>query len=165
MTDENQPSSGAPVPPQQPVPPAPPVPPAAPQYQAAPPVPPAAPTGAPAYQPQPGYGAAVAPVPGKTLGIVGLIVGIAGFFIVPLLGSIAGLIISIIARNQSKAASVPNSPAKAGVIVGIVGIVLSVIWIAIVVIAIVIGASALIAACGDLGPGQHIVDGVTYTCS
>jgi hypothetical protein len=125
-------------------------------------VPPAA---APGYQPQPGYGAAAAPVPGKTLGIVGLIVGIAGFFIVPLLGSIAGLIISIIGRNQSKAAGVPNGPAKAGVIVGIIGIVLSVIWIAIVVIAIVVGASALIATCGDLGPGEHLVNGVTVTCS
>lgn len=96
---------------------------------------------------------------------MGLIVSIAGFFIVPLLGSIAGLIISIIARNQSKAASVPNGPAKAGVIVSIIGIVLSVIWITIVIIAVVVGASALIATCGDLGPGEHIVNGVTVTCS
>jgi len=57
--------------------------------------------------------------PGKTLGIVGLIVAI--FF------SLIGLIISVIAFNQSKAAGFKNTPAKAGIIIGAVFLVLGII--------------------------------------
>jgi len=133
MTDENQP----PVPPQQPVPPAPP---AAPQYQAAPPV-------APQYQ------AAPASVPGKTLGIVGLILA----FLAPVIG----LILSIVAKVQSRKAGVPNGIATAGIIVGAI---LTVIYIIFIAIAIA-GAVALVGQCADLGPGIHDIDGVRYTCS
>ena len=55
---------------------------------------------------------APATYPGKTLGIVGLIVS---FFF-----SLVGLIISIIAFNQSKAAGFKNTPAKVGIILGVV---------------------------------------------
>jgi hypothetical protein len=65
--------------------------------------------------------------PGKTLGIVGLIVAI--FF------SLIGLIISAIALNQSKKAGYKNTPALAGVIVGAVLLVLGIIF------SIVIGIS------------------------
>jgi hypothetical protein len=58
-------------------------------------------------------------VPGKTLGIVALIV--AFFF------SVVGLILGIVARNQSKAAGVENTPAKIAIILGIVFTVLSII--------------------------------------
>jgi preprotein translocase subunit SecG len=64
-----------------------------------------------------------APAPasdGKTLGIVGLVLA----FLVPL----AGLIVSIIAGNQSKAAGVENTPAKVGVILSIVFMVLGIIF-------------------------------------
>lgn len=58
---------------------------------------------------------------GKTLGIVGLVLAF--------LFSLAGLIVSIIARNQSKAAGVPNGPATAGIIISIIGLVFGVIAI------------------------------------
>jgi hypothetical protein len=62
--------------------------------------------------------------PGKTLGIVGLILAI----IIPLVG----LIISIIASSQSKKAGYSNGIAKAGIIVGSIllalGIIVSIIY-------------------------------------
>ncbi|MEN0083185.1 MAG: DUF4190 domain-containing protein [Leifsonia sp.] len=57
--------------------------------------------------------------PGKTLGIVGLILAI----VVPLVG----LIISIVAANQSKKAGYKNTLAKAGIIVGAILVALGVI--------------------------------------
>jgi len=70
----------------------------------------------PAPTPAPGP----APVSdGKTLGIVGLVLAF--------VFSLAGLIVSIIARNQSKAAGVPNGPATAGIIISIIGLVIGVI--------------------------------------
>ena len=59
--------------------------------------------------------------PGRTLGIVGLILAIIGSFV--------GLILSIIAFNQSKKAGFNNGLAKAGIIVGIITTVLSIVWI------------------------------------
>ena len=77
--------------------------------------------------------------PGKTLGIVGLIVAI--FF------NLIGLIISIIAFNQSKAAGFKNTPAKAGIIVGAVLLVLGVIFY--------IAFFALTAAAGGLSTSTY----------
>ena len=57
--------------------------------------------------------------PGKTLGVVGLIVAI--FF------NLIGLIISAIAFNQSKKAGYKNTPALVGIIIGIVLTVLGII--------------------------------------
>jgi hypothetical protein len=94
---------------------------------------------------------------GKTLGIVGLVLAF--------LFSVAGLIVSLIARGQSKRAGVSNGPATAGIIISIIGIVITIIW----VIVLIVGGAALFggiaAACAELGPGVHEVDGVTYTCS
>ena len=71
----------------------------------------------PAPTPAPGP----APVSdGKTLGIVGLVLA----FLIPL----AGLIVSIIARNQSKAAGVENTPAKVGLILSIIFMVLGLLF-------------------------------------
>ncbi len=53
---------------------------------------------------------------GKTLGIVGLVVAI--------IANLIGLIISVIAYNQSKAAGYKNTPAFIGIIVGAVLLVL-----------------------------------------
>jgi hypothetical protein len=63
------------------------------------------PTPAPAPQPAP-----AGDFPGKTLGIVGLVLAI--------LAPLIGLIISVVANNQSKAAGYPNQLAKIGIIVG-----------------------------------------------
>lgn len=64
--------------------------------------------------------------PGKTLGVVGLVVAI--FF------NVIGLIISAIAFSQSKKAGYKNTPALVGIIVGAVlfalGIIFSILIIA-----------------------------------
>ena len=77
------------------------------------------PTPAPAPQPAP-----EGDFPGKTLGIVGLVLAI----LVPLVG----LIISVVANNQSKAAGYPNQLAKIGIIVGAIltalGIIIGIIY-------------------------------------
>ena len=100
---------------------------------------------------------AAAPVSdGKTLGIVGLVLA----FLIPL----AGLIVSIVARGQSKKAGVPNTPAKVGLILSIIFMILGLIF----TIVFVAGGATLFggiaAACAELGPGVHEVGGVTYTC-
>lgn len=77
----------------------------------------------PAPTPAPGP----APVSdGKTLGIVGLVLAF--------VFSLAGLIVSIIANNQSKAAGVQNTPAKIGIILSIIFLVLGVIFTIIYVV-------------------------------
>lgn len=105
----------------------------------------------PAPQPAPG-GAAAAPVPGKTLGIVALIV--AFFF------QLIGLILGIVALVQSRKAGVKNTPAVWAIIVSVVLMVIGLI------IAIIVFTSlgAALNVCGDLGPGVHEVNGVTITC-
>ena len=70
--------------------------------------------------------------PGKTLGIVGLIVAI--FF------NVIGLIISAIALSQSKKAGYKNTPALVGLIIGIV---LTVLGIIIAIVTIVAAAAAV----------------------
>lgn len=94
--------------------------------------------------------------PGKTLGIVGLILAF--------VFTIAGLIVSIVANGQSKAAGYTNGPAKAGIIISVVFIVLGVIGL---IIFAVFGATlfgGLAQICNELGTGVWEVDGVTYTC-
>jgi hypothetical protein len=71
--------------------------------------------------------------PGKTLGIVGLILAI--FF------NLIGLIVSAIALSQSKKAGYKNTPALAGVIVGAVLLAIGIIFA-------IIGIIAGIAAAG-----------------
>lgn len=72
--------------------------------------------------------------PGKTLGIVGLIVAI--FF------NLIGLIISAIAFSQSKKAGYKNTPALVGIIIGAVLLVIGII----VAIFIGIGTAAAISS-------------------
>jgi uncharacterized membrane protein len=92
-------------------------------------------------------------VPGRVLGIVGLVVD----FFVPLVG----LILSIVARSQSKKAAVPNTPAKIGVILGIIFLILQIIGIIIFIVVI----AGVASHCADLGPGVHELNGTRYTCS
>ncbi|WP_460772495.1 hypothetical protein [Microbacterium sp. GXF7504] len=72
--------------------------------------------------------------PGKTLGIVGLV--LAFFF------SVIGLILSAVALSQSKKAGYKNTPAKVGLILGIIFTAISVIWTIIVIAGAVAAASA-----------------------
>ena len=94
--------------------------------------------------------------PGKTMGIVGLILAI----IFPLIG----LIVSIIANGQSKKAGYKNGVAKAGIIVGAI---LTALGILVLILSLgSLGAifGGLAAVCAELGPGVHTVGGATYTC-
>ena len=85
------------------------------------------PTPAPAPQPAP-----AGDFPGKTLGIVGLVLAI--------LAAPVGLIISFVANNQSKAAGYPNQLAKIGIIVGAI---LTALWLIGVIISIVASAALI----------------------
>ncbi|MFD4959316.1 DUF4190 domain-containing protein [Microbacterium sp. NPDC058389] len=140
--------------------------PVAPVYGAVPPAPPAygapaAPGAAPAYAAAPPapYGAPApgAPVPGKTLGIVALVVV---FF-----ASLIGLILGYIARSQSKKAGVPNTPAKVAIILGWIFLVLGIIAAIILTIVLVSLGSSLAQICAGYDPGVYTLsDGSTITC-
>ena len=99
---------------------------------------------------------APAPAPasdGKTLGIVGLVLAF--------VFALAGIIVSAIARSQSKRAGVPNTPATVGLVLGIIFLILQIVGI---ILSVTVFAS-LFNACAQLGPGVWDVNGVTYTCS
>ncbi len=91
--------------------------------------------------------------PGKTLGIVGLVLS---FFT-----ALIGMIISIIAFRSSKKAGFKNTPALVGIIIGALVTVITIISI---IAAVALGAAAL-KSCSQLGPGVHRVNGTTITCS
>jgi hypothetical protein len=110
----------------------------------------------PAQPTPPTYAAAGTPAtfPGKTLGIVAIPVAI--FF------SVVGIILGFVARSQSKAAGMKNTPATVAIIVGFVILALSIIT----TIAVIAGAAALISSqCAGLDSGVYTTDtGVTVTC-
>ncbi|MDF2806270.1 MAG: hypothetical protein K0S43_1216 [Cellulosimicrobium sp.] len=106
-----------------------------------------------APQGTPGY-SAPAQDPGKTLGIVGLVLSFLGCL------SIVGLILSIVAFNKSKKAGYKNGVALAGIIVGAVVLVISIV----VGIVLGIGIGAVAEKCEELGPGTHYENGIEYTC-
>ena len=123
--------------------------------------PPAPPAGAPQYPAAPSaaaaYGQEPLAVPGKTLGIVALIVV---FFF-----NLVGLILGYVARSQSKKAGVPNTPAKVAIILGWIFLVLSIIAgiVGLVLFATVLGP--VVQACAEHGPGGgQLTDGRVLTC-
>lgn len=85
--------------------------------------------------------AAPATYPGKTLGIVGLVLAF--------LFALLGLILSIVAFNQSKAAGYKNTPAKVGIILSIIFLVLGIV--------LAIAIPALTAAACAATPGACTV--------
>jgi hypothetical protein len=122
-------------------------PPVAPQQSVAPPV-------APSYaqQPQPQY---VQVVPGKTLGIVALVLSLLGGL------SVIGIILGFVARAQSKAAGFPNTPAKIAIIIGFIVVGLATIGI----ILFFVVAGSLVDYCAGVEPGTYqLEDGRTITC-
>lgn len=120
--------------------------------------PPAAPPYTAAAPPPSGYDNVPATVPGKTLGIVAVIVV---FF-----ASVVGLILGYIARSQSKKAGVANTPAKVAIILGWIFTILGIIGGIIATIMIISGFGALADACNQLGPGVWQLDnGTTLTCN
>jgi hypothetical protein len=108
------------------------------------------------YAAPPVPGAPVSVKPGGTLGIVALVLAI--------LFSIVGAIIGLVARSQSKKAGFTNGPATAAIIVGFILFVLQIIIGVLIAVAIAAGVNALQKECNSLGSGQHVVNGVTYTC-
>ena len=124
----------------------------------------------PAYNPAPYNGdgpAATGVDPGRTMGIVGLILGIVGFFVF-FLAPIAGIIVSVIARNKSKAAGFKNGIAKAGLIVSIIALVANIIvTIALVSIGAALGGAAvdLLEQCQNDPSGVVEFQGQEIPCS
>lgn len=108
--------------------------------------------------------AAPAPVaevvnPGKTLGIVGLIM--AFFFVI----DIVGLVLSIMALNKSKKAGMSNGPALAGIIVSIVTIIIGVVILIVFAMVAAAGLAAFSEVCEGYASGMYeLNDGTTITC-
>ena len=99
-----------------------------------------------------------APVnPGKTMGVVALVLSIIGLHLI-------GVIVGFIGLNQSKKAGQKNGFALAGIIIGFIGMI--------IVLALIVGGGALFGSlfggltqvCAELGSGVWEVNGVTYTC-
>ncbi len=109
-------------------------------YPAAPGYPPAYPQAVPATD------------PARTLGIAGLVLSV--------FTSVVGLIVSIVAFRKSKRAGFKNGAALAGIVVGAI----TTLGILTAGIAAGVAATSLVNTCQDLGPGTHVVNGVTYTC-
>ena len=101
-----------------------------------------------------GYGQQPPENPGRTLGIVGLILGFFG----PL--SLVGLILSIVGLRKSRKVGQSNGVAVAGIVVSALVLVGTII----AGIVIGVGIGYIVEQCDQLGPGLHQVDGVTITC-
>ena len=108
-----------------------------------------------AYQPP-------AQQPGKTMGIVGLILSC--LFFIPF-ASLVGVILSIVAFVQSRKAKMSNGPALAGIIIGGVVFVLTLVVTILLFVFAVDQVGTLIEICEDRGPGTHFVDGEVYECN
>lgn len=93
--------------------------------------------------------------PGKGLAIVGLVLSFLPFL------QLVGLIVSIIAKGKSKKAGFKNGFATAGIIISILGLVIT----GAVIAASAAGIGAVASQCAELGSGEHVLDnGVTITC-
>lgn len=92
--------------------------------------------------------------PSRGFEIAGFVLSFFGIF------AIAGLIMSTISFRKLGRAGQPRGLSLAGIIISIVVLLLTIAGI----VAVVAGVSAVVDACQDLGPGTHVVDGVTYTC-
>ncbi len=152
-----------------------------PQYSSAPGQGPwSQPQQSPAQSQQPGYGSgansgygvppspygyqayqAPAPQPGKTMGIIGLILSC--LFFVPY-ASLVGVILSIVAFVQSRKARMSNGPALAGIIVGAVVFLLTVLATVALFFFAVDTASTIYDVCTEQGAGTVFVDGERIDC-
>ncbi|MCB7136987.1 DUF4190 domain-containing protein [Cellulosimicrobium marinum] len=103
----------------------------------------------------PGYSAAPAQNPGKTMGIVGFVLSFLGCL------SIVGIILSIVALNKSKKAGFSNGLALAGIIIG------AVVLIGTIISGVVFwqGLQIINEACeGIPSGGTTVYEGVNVTC-
>ena len=103
------------------------------------------------------YALPVEPVPGRTMGIISLVLSIIGLHVI-------GIILGFVALAQSKRVGQGNGFALAGVIVGFVLMALTLVVVGLSVAGGVAFWGFLTEACRDLGPGVWEVDGITYSC-
>lgn len=103
----------------------------------------------------PGQNGTPAATTGNGLAIVGLVLAFLPFL------NIAGLVVSIIGRRAARRQNRSTKIGTIGIIVSSLSIIFTLVMVGIAVVAI----GFTVAQCGDLGPGTHLVDGVTYTCS
>ena len=109
----------------------------------------------------PGNYQAPAPQPGKTMGIVGLILSC--LFFIPF-ASLVGVILSIVAFVQSRKARMSNGPALAGIIIGAVVFLLTLLATIAIFVFAVDTASTFYEVCSERGPGTYFVDGEMIEC-
>jgi hypothetical protein len=95
--------------------------------------------------------------PGKTMGIVALVLSIIGVHLI-------GIILGFVGLNQSKKAGQKNGFAVAGIIIGFIGIAILVLFLTLggTLVASLFGGINQV--CAELGTGMWEVDGITYTC-
>ena len=122
--------------------------------------------GYPGYGQQPspyGYPNYQAPAtkPGKTMGIVGLVLSC--LFFIPF-ASVVGLILSIGGFVQSRKAKLSNGPALAGIIVGAVVFALTLLMTIAVFVFAADAAMTIVEACEANGPGEVYIDGEYIEC-
>lgn len=99
----------------------------------------------PQYQPAP----AADRNAGRTVGIIGLIFA----FLFPLVGLILGIVSIVQAKNGGGSKGL-----------GLAATIISAVFMIIGIIVLVAAMSTLGAACAQLGPGVHFVNGSTITC-
>lgn len=103
------------------------------------------------------YAAPSATVPGRTMGIISLVLSIVGLHLV-------GIILGFVALSQSKKAGQSNGFALAGIIVGFVLMVLTFVVVGLSIAGGLAFWGFISEACQDLGSGVWEVDGITYSC-
>lgn len=146
MSEENPPPVGEtpPPPPGGDVTPTPPPTPAPTPVPASPP-PPAGAYGTPAAPPPAAYTGATVVAPRNGMGTAALIMGILQFVCLGTIGSILAIVFGKIGMNRAKRGEATNGGmAKAGFILGIVGIILSIITVIVLVIAGVFVGKAVV---------------------
>ncbi|MER2136119.1 MAG: DUF4190 domain-containing protein [Arthrobacter sp.] len=102
-----------------------------------------------------------APQPGKTMGIIGLILSC--LFFIPF-ASLVGVILSIVAFVQSRKARMSNGPALAGIIIGAVVFLLTLLATVALFFFAVDTASTIYDVCTEPGAGTIFVDGERIDC-
>jgi hypothetical protein len=107
------------------------------------------------YNPGPNETSDGSKPPSKAMAITGFVLSFFGLL------AIVGLVLNIISYKRFGRAGQPRGLSLAGIIISIVVIIITIVGI----IVAIAGFTALIQQCADLGPGTHVVDGVTYTCS
>jgi sulfite exporter TauE/SafE len=99
--------------------------------------------------------------PGKTMGIVALVLSILPFQLI-------GVILGFVALSQSKKVGQKNGFAVAAIIIGFVlmalGLVIALGSLALFGSAFAPIFGSLFQVCAELGTGVWEIDGVTYTC-